>query len=983
MPAQARAPSATPRDPDPARLADALRRSIQGEVRFDMGSRGLYATDASNYREVPIGVVIPRTRDDVVTTVAACREHGVPILSRGGGTSLAGQTCNEAVVIDWSKYLNRILAIDPEQRIAVVEPGVVLDDLRAAAGEHGLTFGPDPATHSRNSLGGMIGNNSCGVHSVMAGRTADNVQALEVLTYDGLELTVGPTGEGELDAIIRAGGRRGAIYAGMKEIRDRHADRIRRCYPDIPRRVSGYNLNELLPERGFNVARALVGSEGTCVTVLAAHLRLVPDPPFRRLAVLGFRDVYAAADAVPRVLAQGPVGLEGIDERLVDYMRRRNLHPGALGRLPDGGGWLLAEMGGRTAEEAQARARAVIEDLRGSDTLVDACVPGTHEAQAIWDVRESGLAATAHVPGMPDAWPGWEDAAVDPARAGDYLRDFRKLLQRFGYQGSVYGHFGDGCIHVRIDFDLQTQPGVEKYRRFVSEAADLVLAYGGSLSGEHGDGQARAELLPKMFGPELIDAFRRFKALWDPDWRMNPGKVIDADPIDAHLRLGGKFRPPRPETWFSYPEDKGDFVQAAALRCVGVGACRRHGGGVMCPSFMATREEMHSTRGRARMLYEMLGGVEAARGWRSDAVHEALDLCLACKGCKSDCPVNVDMATYKAEFFAHYYAGRLHPREHYAFGHIHRWLRLGSHLPRTLNALAHAPLLGPLAKRAVRMHPDRQIPRLAGRTFTRWFRRRRAAAPDGRREVILWPDTFNNYLRPDTLAAGVRVLERAGWRVRIPDRPLCCGRPLYDYGFIGTAKGLLEEIMASLTPLLREGIPLVGLEPACMATFRDELVNLFPDDKRAHLLAANSLLLSELMEREKIDPPPLARRAVAHVHCNHHAIFGTGAEKAMLAATGLDFELLDAGCCGMAGAFGFEEQHYDVAMKCGERVLLPAVRDADPATLVIADGYSCREQIRQSTGRDALHLAQVWHMAAEGEIAAEYPERGWLSLDRY
>jgi FAD/FMN-containing dehydrogenase len=685
-------------------LSSDLRDAIDGEVRFDRGSRALYATDGSNYRQVPIGVVIPRDAEDVAATVDVCRRHGAPILSRGGGTSLAGQCCNVAVVIDMSKYYNRVLDLDPAGRIARVEPGLVLDTLRSAAKRHQLTFGPDPATHTHCTIGGMLGNNSCGVHALMAqfygpgARTSDNTHRLEILTYDGLRMWVGPTSDAELEAIVAAGGRRADLYLALRRLRDRHADAIRTRYPTIPRRVSGYNLDELLPERGFNVARALVGTESTCVTILQAELILIPEPRARSLLVLGYPDVYTAGDHVPDLLAFRPIGLEGIDDRLIDDMKKARIHPEDVALLPDGKGWLLVEFGGDSKDESDARAREAMAALRArpSPPTMRLFDDPAQEA-TLWRVRESGLGATAHVPDAPVTWEGWEDSAVPPDRVGDYLRDLRKLFDAYGYGCALYGHFGQGCIHTRVDFDLQSARGIEKYKAFMDEATTLVVSYGGSLSGEHGDGQSRAQFLPKMFGDELVAAFREFKTIWDPDRKMNPGKIVDPYRIDQNLRLGASYRPPDPATRFSFADDRHSFA-FATIRCVGVGECRRDEGGTMCPSYRVTREEQHSTRGRARLLFEMLEGDPLTGGWRDEHVKEALDLCLACKGCKSDCPVRVDMATYKAEFLSHYYEGRLRPRSAYAMGFVHRWARLASRIPGVVNAAARAPGLSAVLK---------------------------------------------------------------------------------------------------------------------------------------------------------------------------------------------------------------------------------------------------------------------------------------------
>ncbi len=947
-------------------LERALRARIAGEVRFDAGSRALYATDASNYRQTPIGVVLPRSADDLVATIETCSEHGAPVLPRGGGTSLAGQCCNVAVVIDCSKYVNRIVDLDPGTRQARVEPGLVLDELRNAAERHHLTFGPDPATHNHCTLGGMIGNNSCGVHSVMAGKTDDNVLALEVLTYDGVRLRVGATSDTELARISAESGRRGEIYRSLRALRDRYADLIRKRFPRIPRRVSGYNLEELLPENGFNVARALVGSEGTCVTILEAVLRLVPSPPGRSLVVVGFPDVATAADLVPRIMEFQPIGLEGMDHTLVRDLAHKGLYSEQSHVLPRGAGWLLVEFGGENRDDAARKATRFADWAAGHDSVTGVKhFDDPAQQHAIWRVRESGLGATARIPDGPDTWEGWEDSSVPPERLGDYLRELRKLYGRFGYRGSFYGHFGQGCVHTRINFDLTSAPGIRTFRNFLEAAADLVVSMGGSLSGEHGDGQSRAELLGKMFGKELVQAFGEFKAIWDPAGKMNPGKVVNPYRLDENLRLGVAYRPPALQTEFQYPgDDHGSFARAV-LRCVGVGECRRHGGTTMCPSYMATREENHSTRGRARLLFEMLRGETIREGWRDPHVRESLDLCLSCKGCRHDCPVNVDMATYKAEFLSHYYAGRLRPRHAYAFGLIGRWMRVGGHVPRLANVLTQTPGLRSVAKWVAGIAPERRIPRLAEQSFVHWFRSR-PRKTDGT-PVLLWPDTFNNYFHPRTAQAAVTVLERAGFRVDLPDASVCCGRPLYDYGMLRTARKWLRLNLEVLRPAIVAGIPVVGLEPSCIAVFRDEMANLLPHDEDAIRLGKQTFLLSEFLARQapRLDVPRMEQAALVHGHCHHKAVMGFGDEETLLRRMGLDVTVLDSGCCGMAGAFGFERQHYQLSRDIGERVLLPAVREAASETLIVADGFSCREQIAQLTGRHALHLADVLQMAFE------------------
>jgi FAD/FMN-containing dehydrogenase/Fe-S oxidoreductase len=1066
-------------------LSAALRSSVRGEVRFDAGSRALYATDASNYRQVPIGVVLPRDNDDVVAAISTCRKFGAPILCRGGGTSLAGQCCNVAVVLDFSKYMAKILEIDPARRIARVQPGVVLDHLRNAAERYHLTFAPDPASHDRCTIGGMIGNNSCGVHSVMAGKTDDNIEALEAVTYDGARLQVGQnfihanaatTAHVGTDAFVRPGGpevsgrsalRANQIHSALKQIAETYADQIRQKFPPIPRRVSGYNLNYLLPENGFHIARALVGSEGTCATVLEATCRLVESPPQRVLLVVAYPDIFQCADHIPEIIQHHPIGLEGFDDLLVYYTRTKGINPEGLALLPAGGGWLMVEFGGQTTREAESQAHALVAALNRSATPPNTRLYSGQQAKRIWEIREASLGVTSHVPGEPLNWEGWEDAAVAPEKLGGYLRDLRQLMTAFHYKGSLYGHFGHACVHTRLNFDLQSKEGIAKFRKFVEEAADLVVSYGGSLSGEHGDGQARAELLPKMFGPELMQAFRDFKSAWDPDWKMNPGKLIGSgimvqsaflnsivipseavlqaergisrsssparepnstdtaapeisvNNLDENLRLGPNYAPWEPRTNFQFPDDHGSLA-AATLRCVGVGKCRREEGGVMCPSYRVTREEEHSTRGRAHLLWEMTQGPAREDaiirdGWRSEAVKESLDLCLACKGCKSDCPVGVDVATYKAEFLSHYYEGRIRPRSAYAFGNIDLWARIASKIPGLVNLTTQLPFLRDLAKFAAGIPPQRTIPTFAPETFKQWFHRThgnsrsggrirpprdgkrasmaatetmaqpwksgasaprqahqnaRALAPEGPR-VLLWPDTFNNHFHPATARAAVEVLEAAGYQVRIPQANLCCGRPLYDFGMLDRAQSLLLNILDELQPEIEAGIPIIGLEPSCVAVFRDELLNFFPHDHRAQALSKQTFLLSEFLEQElnhtNAPLPQLNRKALLHGHCHHKSIMKMTAEESLLHRLGIDFQSPAPGCCGMAGSFGFERDNdkYEISQAIGELELLPAVRQAPPDWLIIADGFSCREQIAQATDRQALHLAEVLKMALD------------------
>jgi FAD/FMN-containing dehydrogenase/Fe-S oxidoreductase len=948
-------------------LKRALGESVKGEVRFDLGTRAIYSHDSSNYRQPPLGVVIPRDAEDVVAAVAACHAHGAPVLARGCATSLAGQTANVAVVLDTSKYMREILEVDPERRIARVQPGVIRDQLAELTEQkYNLTFAPDTSTHEYATFGGMIGNDSCGVHSVMAGRTADNLEELEIVTYDGLRMRVGPTSEEELERIVAAGGRRGEIYAQMRDLRDRYAQLVRERYPDIPRRVSGYNLDELLPEKGFNVARALVGSEGTLVTILEATVRLVHSPPCRSLLVLGYPSVFEAADHVPEILEYGPTGLEGLDRCLVQDMEGKGQHTGEIPMLPDGDGWLLVEFGGETKAESDEKAEECMARLRkDKHAPTMRLFDDRAEEDRLWEVREAGLGATAYIPGTRDSWEGWEDAAVPPERLGDYLRRFRDLLDKHGYRTALYGHFGDGCTHCRITFDLTSAGGIRQWRTFLDEAADLVVEFGGSISGEHGDGQSKAELLPKMYGPELVGAFEEFKRIWDPGHRMNPHKVVDPYPIVSNMKLGSGYAPPQPKTHFAFGEDGGSFAHAA-LRCVGAGKCRNADTGTMCPSFSVTKDEEHTTRGRARILYEMLEGTTITDGFRSEDVKEALDLCLSCKGCKGDCPVSVDMATYKSEFLSHHYKRRLRPLPAYTIGLIMFHARAAARAPRLVNFLTHAPGISRLVKRAGGISPAREVPRFARQTFMDWFAGRGAVNPHAD-PVLLFPDTFNNFLHPETMKAATEVIEDAGFRVVVPERQLCCGRPLYDYGMLDTAKRFWRRNLDTLAPYIREGVPLVGIEPSCVTAFRDELPGLMGADEDAKRLSLQALTLAELLQEhaKDWDAPRLDRKALIHGHCHQEAVMGMSAEKELYERLGLDFEVLDSGCCGLAGSFGFEKDHDGISREIADQRLLPMLREAPENTLLIADGFSCKTQIEQLTDYRPLHTAQVIKLAME------------------
>ncbi|WP_431959508.1 FAD-binding and (Fe-S)-binding domain-containing protein [Actinacidiphila sp. bgisy160] len=910
-----------------------LERAVRGEVSFDAQSRALTTMDASNYRRVPVAVVAPHDAGDVAAALAVCRAHGVPVVPRGGGTSIAGQATGTGVVLDFTRHMHRIVSLNPEALTARVQPGVVLDDLRRAAAAHGLTFGPDPSTHSRCTLGGMIGNNACGPHSVAWGTTADNVRALECLTYAGEPLrTAGP------------------LRADLRQLVDDHLALLRTGYPQrLPRRISGYALDALLPERGRDLARALTGSEGTLAVITEAEVRLVPAPPVRVLVVLGYADEGAAADAAGGLLSYGPLTVEGMAADLVGGR--------APGLLPRGGAWLFVEMPG--TGEAQA--------LRRLADAVDSVVVTDPVAQrALWRIREEAAGTATRTPGGAEAWPGWEDCAVPPARLGAYLRDFRALLREHGLHGTPYGHFGDGCIHVRIDFDLLGAAGVARFRRFSEDVADLVVAHGGSLSGEHGDGQARAELLPKMYGEELVTLFGRFKDALDPAGGLNPGMLVRPDPLDTHLRFA--VLPRRPvDVAFGYPHDGGDF-SAAVRRCVGVAKCRDADGGpeagVMCPSYRVTHEERHSTRGRARLLHEMLAGEIVTGGWRSPEVLDALDLCLSCKGCRTDCPVGVDMATYKAEFLHHHYRRRPRPASHYLLGGLPTWLRAAAPVAGTVNALTRGGPLAALAKRAAGLAPERELPLPAEESLVRWWRRQEPTPETGTdaeaaATVVLWPDTFTDRFSPEVGRAAVRVLQAAGLRVVLPPGRVCCGLTWVSTGRLDRARRVMRRTVRRMAPVVTAGHPVVVLEPSCAAALRTDLPELLGTDEAA-ALAGSVRTFAQVLEEAAPGwtPPRLDRAVTGQTHCHQHAVLGDAAERRLRARAGLSGTLA-SGCCGLAGNFGFERGHYEVSVACAEDRLLPAVRAARPGAAVLADGFSCRTQLAQLAGVRARHLAEL------------------------
>ncbi|MDV7090759.1 FAD-binding and (Fe-S)-binding domain-containing protein [Rhodococcus opacus] len=957
--------------PNPA--TGLLRELAEAGVSADASPRrrSEYSYDASNYRVEPLAVAFPRTVDDVVAAVAACRASGTAVIARGGGTSMAGNAIGPGLVLDFSRHMDRVLALDEEAGTVDVEPGVVLAALsreveRATGGR--CTFAPDPSSKNRATVGGAIGNDACGNHSVRYGRTSDHVAEIDLVTSDGARLTATETGLRATDpadsfSITRAE----TLSASLARLAQENLSTFRLELGRIPRQVSGYHLQNLLPERKFNIARAVVGSEGTWAIVVGARMKLVPKPATALLVCLGYHDVVDAARDIPAILEFSPAAVEGTDEAIVATMRHRRGPDSVLG-LPEGRAWLFVDLDGDDTEAVRAQADRLLARLAENGRLVHGrAAADPAERASLWRVREDGAGLSSRLASGGESWPGWEDSAVAPDELADYLADLRELLAEHELTGVMYGHFGAGCMHIRITYDLRSEQGREVFRTFTRQAAELVVRHGGSLSGEHGDGRARSEFLPLMYSPEMMAAFSECRRLWDPAGILNPGSMTEPDPMDAHLALAGVPQREWRTSFDLHPAHAGtDPWVHAAQGCIGVGRCRADSGGVMCPSYRATRDEKDSTRGRARVLQDMVRGARTVEeGWRSEEVREALDLCLACKACSTDCPAGVDMATYKSEFFDHYYRGRLRPLAHFSLGWLPRWLKLTGRLSGAVNAVLATPL-GKVAAASGGLTTKRALPRFAG---AREWRREIADAgahaageTDSTDSVVLFVDTFTRGFRPEVAGAATRVLADAGHVVECsPDA--CCGLTWISTGQLGTAKKLLSKA----AKVLDDGTdrPIVVVEPSCAAALRKDLPELVHTEQAKRVAARVRSFAAHVAERvsagwepSPASPPP--EQAVLQTHCHEYSVFGAAAQRTVLEAAGVR-NVVDAnGCCGVAGNFGFEANHYDVSMQVAENALAPALRATDESAAVLTDGFSCARQVDQlDPSRPGLHLAQI------------------------
>jgi len=980
----------------PAAKQKALNKLSAAGISVDSSPRRLaeYAYDASNYRVRPLAVVFPRSVDDVVATLLICRETGTPLIGRGGGTSMAGNAIGPGVVLDFSRHMNNIHAVDEAARMVSVDPGVVLAvlsrEVEAATGDR-FTFAPDPSSKNRATVGGALGNDACGNHSVRYGRTSDHVAEIDVVTSDGARLTATATGLRATDPDDKnSAARAAALSTELKELAHQNLAEFRLELGKIQRQVSGYHLANLLPEKGFNVARALVGSEGTCAIITGARMKLVPKPAAALLVCLGYSDVVEAARDIGTILEFSPAAVEGIDQAIVDTMRFRRGEGAVLG-LPEGRAWLYVDLDGDHPNDVQAEADRLLARLQENGRLVEGRpVPDPVERASLWRVREDGAGLSSRLSTGGESWPGWEDSAVAPENLADYLADFRALLDSYGLQGVMYGHFGAGCMHIRITYDLRTEEGRDVFRRFSAEAARLVVQHGGSLSGEHGDGRARSQLLPLMYSPAVLEAFKAYRRLWDPAGILNPGSLTDPDPLDTNLALDGVPQRQWRTSFNLRPLHSGGSAVAgtdtashasgsgidpwvhAVQGCIGVGRCRTDAGGVMCPSYRATRDEKDSTRGRSRVLQDMVRGARTVdEGWKSEEVREALDLCLSCKACSSDCPTGVDMASYKSEFFDHYYRGRIRPLSHFSLGWLPRWLKVTGRVAPLVNGM----LATPLAKVAAvfgGLTTKRSMPRFAGATewreevaaagVTMPGHKNGHATPQSADGVVLFVDTFTKGFRPEVAGAAARVLTGAGERTEC-SADACCGLTWISTGQLDTAKKLLSKAAEALDDGTDR--PIVVVEPSCAAALRKDLPELVHTDqaKRVAKRVRSFAFHVNQMARAGWSPAlaqPLPKQVVLQTHCHEYSVFGGGTQKSALEAIGITDVVDASGCCGVAGNFGFEKDHYEVSMQVAEQALAPALRTTGNQAVVLTDGFSCAMQVKQlDDERRGRHLAQL------------------------
>jgi FAD/FMN-containing dehydrogenase/Fe-S oxidoreductase len=950
--------------------ADQLRRGLQsqiaGEVRFDAVTRALYSTDASVYQIGPIGVVVPTSRDDIVRIVKLCAEQRCPLTMRGGGTSQAGQAIGAGLVVDTSKYFNRILEVNVPERWARVEPGIVLDELNAALKPHALRFAPDISTASRATVGGMMANNSSGARSIMYGKTIDHVIAQQVVLSDGSVAAFGPRSEAELDDACAGDSLEARCYSAVRRLAAEHASAIARRYPKVLRRVGGYNLDAFVtPDQPFNLAKLMVGSEGTLGVIVEATISLVPLPTAKAVLAIQFHHLLEALDATPAILAHKPSAVEVMDRFILDHARQSAVLDRLRSTFIEGepGALLCVEFYADRAEDLPPRLDALETDLAAKRFGYRYHRAVTPAAQAaIWSVREAALGLSMAMKGDAKSLSFVEDTAVAPERLRDYIDRFLTMVREHGSEAGVYAHASVGCLHVRPVVNMKTEAGVRQFESIARASADLVLEFGGALSGEHGDGLVRSPFMEKMFGPVLYEAFRQIKRTFDPDGIFNPGKIVDAPPLATNLRYGPRYRTKQPETFFDYAAYGG--MPGAVEMCSGLGVCRKTIDGTMCPSYMATREEAHSTRGRANALRLVMAGELKEAGLGDEGVMRVLDLCLECRACKAECPVGVDVARFKSEFLADYWKRHGTPLRARVLGNVHRMARWGSRLAPISNVLAASAPARWLNDHLLGLDRRRVPPAWAAETFTQQFRQRRRSSGA---QVALFNDTFTNYYNPPVGMAGANVLAALGYEVELAANG-CCGRPQISQGLLADARRLAESNTDRLFPLVERSQPLVFFEPSCLSAVREDAPALVRGDARQKALriADRALLFEEFVESEcaagraalTLSSGPT--EVVLHAHCHQKSMGGVAPAKALLnRIPGAHVVDLDAGCCGMAGSFGYAREHFDVSRAIGERRLLPAARTLGAGAVLVASGVSCRHQVHDFTGVRALHAAEL------------------------
>jgi len=945
-------------------LEQELRRRVEGDVRFDRYSRLLYSTDASMYQMEPMGVVIPRHADDVQAVIEVANRLGAPLLPRGGGTSLTGQTVNHAVVLDFSRHMAGVLEVNREERWARVQPGLVQDELNHHVRPLGLLFGPDTSTSNRATIGGMLGNNSGGSHSIAYGLTVEHVIEMTTILADGSRAVFGEVTPEQFAAHMRRPGLEGQIYREIDRIRKQYDPEIRTRYPKHWRRVCGYNLDELVKDRPLNMARLIVGSEGTFLTVVEAKVRLVRKPPATAVDVIHYHDMQEALESSQAILETGPYAVELTDKMILDLARNNIEQATRMGFVQgDPAAILIVEYAGETEQEVKAKvADLEARRTRGRFGYASHIATDPAEQQSIWKLRKAGLGLLLGTRGESKPIAFIEDTAVDPKHLPEFVPRFTEIMAKHGADAAYYGHCSVGCLHIRPLINLKTERGLEQVRVMAEEIFDLVLSFGGAISSEHGDGRARSPFLERVFGPVMFQAFKEAKAAFDPRGLMNPGNIVGSPGVTEHLRYGAQYKTWEPKTLLDFSA-QGGFAAAVEM-CNGVGVCRKKLEGTMCPSYMATRDEEHSTRGRANALRAVLSGQVPAADFAGKRLYEVMDLCLECKGCKAECPANVDMAKMKYEFLHHYHAVNGLPLRNRLFGHIARLSWLGSRLAPISNWIARSGPNRWLMEWVAGIDRRRPLPAFARETFTDWFDRRRAPVEAPRGDVVLFHDTFTTYNAPEIGRAAVELLEAAGYRVQLVDKK-CCGRPLISKGMLDEAKAHAEWNVARLLPWVDRGAAIVGLEPSCLLTLRDETVELVRTDE-ARRVAASAFLLEEFLLRERARGLTLRfatgggrKQALLHGHCHQKAMVGTAPTVAALRWAGYEVAEVDSGCCGMAGSFGFEREHYDVSVTLGNRRLAPAVKAAPAGTEIVAPGVSCRQQIEHLAGRPAKHPAQV------------------------